>query len=230
MNPARLAKIERSLLICAFTLCSLFVVLLIALKWPSYWVYIASEQTPMTWLQSVIWFGCVLFALLSFTLLYIQEGLRRHALTWLMLAGAFLFLMMDERFAFHERVRDHYLKPAGIKILPWMEAGDFILLMYAVVALAFVIPIYRVYRVRRTALIWLGIAAILFATAVGMDTLDVSKMSKATERFEQSMEEIIELLAVLSLFSSVWLMIGFYLSAFRGSAAAAVSEEQSGEG
>ena len=225
MNQARLARIERSLLISVFTLCSLFVILLFVLKWPSYWVYIASEQTPMTWLQSVIWFGCVLFALVSLTLLYIQEGLSRHALVWLILSGAFLFLMMDERFAFHERIRDHYLKPAGIKILPWMEAGDFILLIYALAALAFAVPIYRVYRVRRAALVWLCIAAILFAAAVGMDTFDVSKMSKAAERLEQSTEEIIELFAVLSLFSSIWLMIGYYLSSFRGSPVTHLSKE-----
>jgi hypothetical protein len=227
MNQARLARIERSLLISVFTLCSLFVILLFVLKWPSYWVYIASEQTPMTWLQSVIWFGCVLFALVSLTLLYIQEGLSRHALVWLFLSGAFLFLMMDERFAFHERIRDHYLKPAGIKILPWMEAGDFILLIYALAALAFAVPIYRVYRARRAALVWLCIAAILFAAAVGMDTFDVSKMSKAAERLEQSTEEIIELFAVLSLFSSIWLMIGYYLSSFREGSVTHFSKEGS---
>ena len=227
MNQARLARIERSLLISVFTLCSLFVILLFVLKWPSYWVYIASEQTPMTWLQSVIWFGCVLFALVSLTLLYIQEGLSRHALVWLILSGAFLFLMMDERFAFHERIRDHYLKPAGIKILPWMEAGDFILLIYALAALAFAVPIYRVYRARRAAFVWLCIAAILFAAAVGMDTFDVSKMSKAAERLEQSTEEIIELFAVLSLFSSIWLMIGYYLSSFREGSVTHFSKEGS---
>ncbi|GGD83367.1 hypothetical protein [Paenibacillus nasutitermitis] len=204
---ARLHMMERWIIASAFILSALFVVVLAAVKWPSYWIYLAAEQTPMTWLQSVIWFGCVLMALLCCMLTYARDGFKRRPLNWLLLSAAFAFLMADERFAFHERVRDHYLKSTGIKFLPWMEAGDFILLVYAIVALALAVYVIRLYRVRRLALVWLIISGALFALAVGMDTFDVSRMSKAAERLEQTLEEIVELFAVLSLLSSLMLMV-----------------------
>jgi hypothetical protein len=214
-GKARLHRMEHWLIAAAFITSALFVLLLVAVKWPSYWVYIAAEQTPMTWLQSMFWFGSVLLALLCCMLTYALEGIRRSSLIWLLLAAGFAFLMADERFAIHERVRDRLLKPTGIKALPWMEAGDFILLIYAVIGLLLSVFIFRLYKARRSALVWLCIAALLFATAVGMDTFDVSRMTKSGERLEQSLEEIVELFAVISLLSSVLLMLVNYLLAFR---------------
>ncbi|MCQ6561085.1 hypothetical protein [Paenibacillus mendelii] len=208
----RLLHMERWLIIAAFSISALLVLLMVAAKWPRYWEYIASEQTPMTWLQSIVWFGCGLLALLSLMLVYAKEGLRMKATVWLMLASACFFLMADERFALHERIRDHWLKPADIRLLPWMGAGDFIILIYALVALSFVGYIYRVFKARKSAWIWLCIAAGLAAIAVGMDSFDVSQMSKDTERLEQSLEEIVELASVLALFSSKLLMLGHYIS------------------
>ncbi|WP_274648845.1 hypothetical protein [Paenibacillus humicola] len=218
ISPAgdkRLRRMERWVIAAGFAACAAFAALLAAVKWPDYWIYIASEQTPMTWLQSVLWFGCVLLALLCAMLNYARTGLGRETFLWLLLTAAFGFLMADERFAFHERVRDHVLKPAGIKILPWMEAGDFLLLGYAVIALLLASSIVRLFRSRRSALFWLIAAALLFAAAVGMDTFDVTRMTKAGERLEQSIEEIVELFADQSLLSSVLLMLTHYIRSLR---------------
>ena len=58
-------------------------------------------------------------------------------------------------------------------------------------------------------------AALLFAAAVGMDTFDVTRMTKAGERLEQSIEEIVELFADQSLLSSVLLMLTHYIRSLR---------------
>ncbi|UVI30726.1 hypothetical protein [Paenibacillus spongiae] len=210
----RLRRMERRLIAAAFVIGAVFVLLLLAVKWPRYWEYIASEQTPMTWLQSVVWFGCGLLALLSLTLVYARRGFRLEAAVWLLLAGACFFLMADERFALHERVRDHWLKPADIRLLPWMGAGDFVILLYAVVALCFLVYIYRVFKVRKAAWIWFCIAAGLAAAAVVMDSFDVSRMSKDAERLEQTLEEIVELTSVLALLSAKLLMLNHNLMAW----------------
>lgn len=212
-SEVRFRRMERWLIGCGFAGSLLFAVLLAGLKWPSYWIYIASEQTPMTWLQSVIWFGCVLLSLLCCTMVYARKGFGRPALVWLLLAAAFGYLMADERFAFHERVRDKLLRPTGLRLLPWMEAGDFILIIYAIIALLLAVHIFRLYMARRAALGWLIAAAALFAVAVGMDSFDVTRMTKSGERLEQSLEEVVELFAVLSLLSSVLLMLVHYVQA-----------------
>ena len=209
---SRLQRMERWIIIAAFSLSAIFVLLMVAAKWPRYWEYIASEQTPMTWLQSIVWFGCGLLALLSLMLVYAKDGFRMKASVWLLLGSACFFLMADERFALHERIRDHWLKPADIRLLPWMGAGDFIILIYALVALSLVGYIYRVFKVRKAAWLWFCIAAGLAAIAVGMDSFDVSQMSKDAERLEQTLEEIIELASVLALLSSMLLMLVHYLS------------------
>ncbi|MFC4778821.1 hypothetical protein ACFO9Q_18655 [Paenibacillus sp. GCM10023252] len=207
----RLQRMERWLISMLWLGGVFFTCLLIAVKLPRYWEYIASEQTPMTWLQSLMWFGCTVLAMLCLMMAYVRDGFHREAAMWLMLSCGFTFLMLDERFAIHERIRDRYLKPTGFRLLPWMEAGDYIVLLYAVAALFCTVLIYRLFRVRRGALLWLGLAALLFACAVGADTLDVSRMTMAEERFEQTLEECVELAAVLSLFSSMLLMLTHYV-------------------
>lgn len=65
---------------------------------------------------------------------------------WWLLAGAFLFFAMDDRFAIHERIRDHLLAPRGIRVpfLPWIGPGDFILLLYALIGLALLPRLLRI--------------------------------------------------------------------------------------
>ncbi len=45
---------------------------------------------------------------------------------WLAVAAGFAALALGERFAVHERVRDRFLKPAGIRLLPGMKAEDWL--------------------------------------------------------------------------------------------------------
>ena len=176
----------------------LFVAAMIVGKWPNYWVYIASEMTPMTWWESMVLFACCLFALLNAFLIFIQNGYSRRVLIWFLLAAAFFFLTLDERFALHERVRDNWLAPRDVKLLPWVGAGDFLLLLYAIIGLVFLRYLFRELQLRKAAVRWFIAGAAAGAFAVILDSFDVSKMSLAKERLEQTVEEVFELGAMLA--------------------------------
>jgi hypothetical protein len=208
----RIQQIETGIIGALFLSFFIFVVLLIGVKWPNYWQYIASEQTPMTWFQSVILFSCSLTALACASLSYIDRGWHKRVWVWGTLSLSFLFLTLDERFAMHERVRDLWLKPANIRIpLPWVGPGDFILLIYLILGLGFVFYIYQILKERKSVWVWFCIGLALSTLAVAIDSFDVAMMTLSQERFFQSVEEIIESVAMLSMWSSFILMSSTYI-------------------
>lgn len=81
---------------------------------------------------------------------------RHGAWGWTITAAAFAWLALDERFALHERLRDRYLKQTGIRLLPWMEAGDWLIPLYAVCGLAAVWALWRLLGKGRAARVFRG--------------------------------------------------------------------------
>lgn len=176
-----------------------------------WWRYIAPEQTPMTWAQSVV----LVLAGATAMVLHGASRLRpapsaaaRRPVWWLLGAGLWL-LALDERFAVHERVRDGLLAPRDVRVplLPWVGPGDFLLLGVAVVGLL-VLP--RVLAgltpdrvARRTFLTGVALAAL----AVTMDSLDPARMSLPVERWEQTLEECVELTVGLCLLAALVLRL-----------------------
>jgi hypothetical protein len=133
---------------------------------------------------------------------------RREVLGWLIVAAAFAWLALDERFALHERIRDRFLKPTGIKILPWMEEGDWIILIYMAFGLAALWGIWQLIGDNRSSRLFLVVALLLAICSVGMDTIHIRSLDKGTERLLQSLEEGVETLAMtsfLSAFLCVWM-------------------------
>ena len=168
--------------------------LLAAGRWPRWWEWIASEQTPMTWLQSVILVvvGC-LAALVALVLR--QTGATgRDRWSWWLLAAGFAALALDERFAVHERVRDGFLAPRGVSVpfLPWVAPGDFLVMtigLAGLVALPLVWSAVKPDRAARTALL---VAVVLGVVAVGLDSIDPSTWTVEGERLQQTLEEVVE--------------------------------------
>lgn len=167
---------------------------LVALQWPRFWVSIALEQTPMTWLQSVVLVLCAALTAELAATAYITGG-RRPALVPGLLACGFAFLALDERFALHERLRDAVLAPAGIRLplLSWMAPGDFVLLGYALAGLALLPAALRTVPGDRQGRRLFLAGVTLSALAVAADTVDVKSLPLAVERLEQSVEELVEL-------------------------------------
>jgi hypothetical protein len=185
---------------------------LAAVRYPSWWAWIAMEATPMTWLQSVVLVVAAVGALLVahvLTLLHRSADgpAPSGARTWLLLAAGFGALAIDERFALHERVRDGVLAPRGITVpfLPWVAPGDFLVLAVALVGLALLPMVWRAVRPDPAAGRALLLGVLLAAVAVGSDSVDPATWSVAGERIQQSLEEVVELASGLALLAAVWL-------------------------
>lgn len=197
------------LLLALWLIVAGFLLLLLGAGWPQYWRFIAAETTPLTWLESVL---LLLTAFVAGLIAYI-EGLagqksRRVVQGWIAIALAFAWLALDERFAIHERLRDQWLKPTGIKLLPWMEAGDWVIPLYMLCGLAAVWSIWRLLGKDRATRQFFVAALLLAACAVLMDTIDIRRLDKGMERLLQSVEEGIETFAMtafLSSFLCVWM-------------------------
>jgi hypothetical protein len=189
-----------------------FMVLLALAGWPQYWRFVASETAPLAWLESML---LVLTAFTAILIAYI-DGLagvvkRPRYLThgWLIVALGFAWLAMDERFAVHERIRDRFLKPTGIKLLPWMEAGDWVIPIYMVCGLAAVWGIWQLFEGRGTSRRFFVGALLLSVCAVMMDTIDVRSLDIGSERLLQSIEEVLETLAMTAFLSAfLWVWMG----------------------
>ncbi|MEK0312498.1 hypothetical protein [Cohnella sp. 56] len=127
---------------------------------------------------------------------------RRQGWAWTIVAAAFAWLALDERFAVHERLRDRYLKQTGVKLLPWMEAGDWIIPIYAVCGLAAVWGLWQLLGASRAARAFMAAGLLLAFCAVSLDTLDIRSMSRASERLFQTIEECLETGAMTAFVSS----------------------------
>jgi hypothetical protein len=165
--------------------------------WPRWWRWIAPEQTPMTWLQSILLVLCGFVCLLLAAHGWLADEAPRpgERRVFLLLAVGFAWLALDERFALHERVRDSWLAPRGVELplLPWVGPGDFVLIGYAVAGLALLRPVLRVLRDDERALRLFAAGVVCAVIVVSADSIDVRSLSTGAERIEQTLEEIVEL-------------------------------------
>lgn len=174
---------------------------LAAARWPRYWIWLAQEESPMTWLESVVLVLCAATCLLVAYVTRLSSGtfpgprLRNPATAWALLALGFAGLAFDERFSVHERLRDGYLAPRGIRFpfLPWVAPGDFLLLLVAVVGLAMLPLVWRCFRGDRLAVVLMLSGIGLALVAVACDSIDPSTWTVGQERVQQSLEEVVEL-------------------------------------
>lgn len=214
----------RRLLVVAAVVSWLLAPALLALaRWPSWWTWIASEQTPMTWLQSVVLVLAAAAALLLAAVLATVHG--RAPRVWLLFGAGLLALAFDERFALHERIRDGYLAPRDVRLpfLPWVGPGDFLLLGVGIAGLAVLPFVWRALAGDRGARTALLVGVGLAVVAVGSDSIDPARWSVAAERLEQTLEEVVEFGSGLALCCAVWMrllaVLGERLSAAPGGAA-----------
>ena len=194
----------RRVVLAALLLAAVVVPTLLALaRYPRWWEWIAPEQTPMTWFQSVV---LVVAAVVSGLAWYVSRlTARRPRLGFALLAVGFAALAFDERFAIHERVRDGYLAPRDVRLplLTWVGPGDFLILALALVGLALLPLVLRSLGRDRQALTHLVVGVLLAVIAVGMDSIDPSTWSVEAERVQQTLEECIEFWAGLNFLGAV---------------------------
>ena len=181
--------------------------LLFVAQYPQWWVWIAQEQVPMTWFQSVT---LVVAGVVGLVAWFVSRAAgRRPRLGFALLALGFAALAFDERFAIHERVRDGVLAPRDVRLpgLTWVAPGDFLLILVAVVGLVLVSVVVRPLRGDRAALTLFGIAVLLSVITVGTDSIDPGTWSVQGERVQQTLEECAELWAGLAFLGAMALRL-----------------------
>lgn len=181
--------------------------LLFIAQYPQWWVWIAQEQVPMTWFQSVTLVVTGVVSLVAWCVGRIVGRVPRAGFA--LLAVGFAALAFDERFAVHERIRDGVLAPRGISLplLSWIAPGDFLLLLVAIVGLVLLPTALRPIRSDRWALTPFVVGVGLSLLAVGTDSIDPSTWSVQGERIQQTLEECIELWAGLAYLAAVTLAL-----------------------
>lgn len=199
--------------------------LLFLAQYPQWWVWIAQEQVPMTWFQSVTLVVAGVVSLLAWHVCRVSG--RSPRLGFLLLALGFAALAFDERFAIHERVRDGYLAPreVSLPLLSWIAPGDFLLLLVALTGL-FVLPlVLRSVRGDRWALGLFVLGVVLSLITVGTDSIDPATWSVQAERGQQTLEEVVELWAGLSFLGAVSVRLMTLVADLAGRSASDASPE-----
>lgn len=198
----------RTLLLAALVVTWLLVPgLLFVARYPTWWAWIAQEQVPMAWFQSVTLVVAGVLAALGWFVARLQDQRPRAGLA--VLAVGFCALAFDERFAIHERVRDGYLAPRDVRmpLLTWIAPGDFLLLLVGVVGLALLPVVVRSLREDRWAVGLLAVGVAISCVTVGMDSIDPHTWSVAAERVQQTLEEVLEFGAGLAFLGAVGLRL-----------------------
>jgi len=182
----------------------------------SYAPFFWGEWNAITWFSSV---QLLLVALLAYANhqaigLLDELGPRTsgtHRWLWVVLAAGFVFLSIDERFEFHEYLRDEVFRPRQLFNLPFLRAGDVSLYAYLGVGLGIGCFLLGELRRRPLSLVLFGTGAAVAAASVVVDTLakDITREWIFSQFWTSAFEEVGELWAqMLFAFSFLVLLDG----------------------
>jgi hypothetical protein len=210
MQPQKWRKVEIFSAILIFLLSYLFVAVIFFAKWPNWWEWTVPERSPMTWLQSLLLFSNALAASILVIWNYLQSD-KSKMFWWALLALGFAYLMLDERFAIHERIRDLYLAPHQIKIpvFFWTSDGDFILLLYGLIAMLFIFPYFKLFQVRKAAVYWVISSFSVAVISISMDSISFKSYPRIVQNIQQFSEEILEIFVMNSFLIALLFVLSF---------------------
>jgi hypothetical protein len=210
MQLQKWRKVEIFSAILVFLLSYLFVAVIFFAKWPNWWEWTVPERSPMTWLQSLLLFSNALAASTLVIWNYLQSD-KSKMFWWALLALGFAYLMLDERFAIHERIRDLYLAPNQIKIpvFFWTSDGDFILLLYGLIAMLFIFPYFKLFQVRKSAVYWVISSFSVAVISISMDSISFKSYPRIVQNIQQFSEEILEIFVMNSFLIALLFVLSF---------------------
>lgn len=93
---------------------------------------------------------------------------------WLLFTAGFVFLALDERFEFHEYLRDEVLRPRDLFVVPFLRKSDVSMYFYLLVGLALGWLLLGELRARRLSLGLFALGVGVAVASVLIDTLDKS--------------------------------------------------------
>jgi len=134
-------------------------------------------------------------------------------LLWLGIGLFYFFLTLDERFMFHENLRDKFFARRNLKMpsFYWTSSGDFVLLIYLVLGLAGLPLVINLFKARRSSLILLMTAVLLGIVIIVTDSINTAHMTRQARTIEQFVEEIVETGSMVLFLNSFFLMSTHYL-------------------
>jgi hypothetical protein len=205
-------KVEKFVCTFVFLISLFFVGMIFFAKWPNWWEWTVPEQSPMTWMQSLLLFLNVIAASSLAVWNYLQND-KAKMRWWILLAVGLTYLMLDERFAIHERIRDLYLAPQGVKIpfFFWTTSGDFILLLYVMIGVSLCYPYLKLFRLRKSAFYWLVSAFVIAVITIGIDSISFKTYSRFIQNVQQFSEELLEIFVMNSFFIALFLLLSFQI-------------------
>ena len=186
----RAATLRRALVGAAVATPPVVVAGLVVAGLPDYARLLVDEQSPITWLQTVLLVVAGVLAGLLAARRWLA-GDRLHP--WSLLAAGFVWLALDDRFLIHERLRDDVLAGRVPDVLPWGKSGDVVLLAYAVGGLVLTRSVLRALHDDRTARVAFVAALGLLGLAAGIDSVDPASLTRSEELAESTVEESLEL-------------------------------------
>jgi hypothetical protein len=197
MTKDKIIFIKKSLQIIIIILPLLFLILIAATKHPEPWHYFLKEISPLSWLQSLMLYSIAVISLIIISFNYIRANYRNIWL-WLLWACAFFYLMLDERFAIHERFRDIIFAPLKIKlpVFFWTENGDFILLLLFCLSCIYLCIFIKSISINYKQKYLLLTAFCFSAFAIALDSYPFQKISLLLLCKAQMLEELFETLAL----------------------------------
>ncbi len=170
-----------------------------------YWWMFWGEGNAITWFSSVQLLIVGVVAYLNYELLGLlgrlgRDGARGNAWIWLVFAAGFIFLALDERFEFHETLREGVLQPLGLfSDMAYVESGYIGLYLYLTVGLVFAAFLFPELRPWRGSLGFFIAALVLSAAFTIVDALPEEDVAYfLTSFFEESGEIWAQFLFLLS--------------------------------
>jgi hypothetical protein len=142
-------------------------------------------------------------------------GTRRWI--WFLFAAGFVFLSLDERFGFHEYLRDDVFRPRDMFNVPFLRDGDVSLYFYLAVGMVLGLFLLAELRRLRTALFLFGIGVGVAAASVVVDTLakEITRTWIFSEFWTSAFEEICEIWAQMFFAFSFMALLDWRLSGIR---------------
>jgi hypothetical protein len=186
----RVRSLRRLLVWGAVLVAPLAVAVLVVGGLPDYGRLVTDEQSPMTWLQTVILVVAGVLAGLVAARRWLTGG---RLYPWVVLAAGLAWLAVDDRFVIHERLRDEVLAGRIPDLIPWGKPGDIVLVVYAVGGIVLTRSLERDLRHDRAAR-WAFLAGlVLLGLAVAVDTVDPESLTRSQELAAATVEESLEL-------------------------------------
>ena len=141
--------------------------------------YFWGERNVITWFSSVQLLLIALVAYADHEAAALLErlgvgDLSKRRWIWLVFALGFVFLSIDERFEFHEYLRDEVFRPRDLFVLPFLRKSDVSMYVYILVGLVLGYFLLAELRLRRLALGLFGGGVLVATASVVVDTLDKS--------------------------------------------------------